>query len=499
MADEQALANALTNTTEKLENLNIKQDEHPIAIEIDPDAITRPIRFENGEFINPNVITFSAEDKAIIADVINCRKNIFLHGPAGTGKSTLIGEIIRQFSELYQDEIAHDTDVLAVCAMTGAASINLTGGTTIHRFSGILLGDGTAEELLKRIKYKRATVKRWHDVKLMIIDEISMMGGALFEKLDYIARKYREQLPFGGIQLVICGDLLQLPPINDKWIFESEAFAKLNFTIHNLTKSRRYTNTGYFDMLLRLRLGERNETDMAVLKSRYKIYKEMKFSATDIKPTILYSKKIDVDFYNMAELAKLTTKEYVFMAKDKIDIKRNVLEKISKTTEENQQTYYKNLLSEGIPEKIVLKAGAQVMLKKNLDFKAGLVNGSRGVVIGFIPEQSIVNVKFLACPGVIVPIKYSEWKIQNKEILACREQIPLILGWAYTVHKSQGATLDCVICDLGSSVFANAQAYVALSRVRNLESLYLSEFEERSIRADSTVLKFIESIKNDKK
>lgn len=435
-------------------------------------------------------IILTPADEEIIADVIQRKKNIFLHGPGGTGKTTLISEITKRFEAAHGND-SIENENLVVSAMTGAASLHLRGGTTVHRFAGIFKGDGDKDELYKTAKMFPKTVKRWRSVRLLIIDEISMMGASLFDKLEYIAKKIRNcpERPFGGIQLVICGDLLQLPPINDKWIFFSECWDNMNFKFCNLTKQRRYKDEAYFNLLLRVRSGIKHPDDMEILREREREYNNLELASSvdnlKVKPTILYSRRMDVDYYNLTELDKLPFEEVTFMSLDDLDFKHR--------GDDNDKTrkHYKNLLDDAIPEKITLKTGAQVMLRYNLDPQAGLVNGSRGVVLNIEKETGMVEVKFMN--GTISKIGKWSWDIKNKEVIASRLQIPLTLAWACTVHKSQGATIDCVICDLGPSIFANAQAYVALSRVRNIEGLYLSEFEMKSIKADQEALAFLKS------
>lgn len=158
----------------------------------------------------------------------------------------------------------------------------------------------------------------------------------------------------------------------------------------------------------------------------------------------------------------------------------------------NPESKYQSVLDQNIPSKISLKVGAQVMLKFNLDVIRGFVNGSRGVVTGFEGTDG-AYVKFLN--GVTLLIRRHLWDIKiNQKTKAHRTQIPLILAWALTIHKSQGSTLDSVICDLGSSIFAEGQSYVALSRVRGLKGLYLRDFDPTLIRKNKTADNFMREL-----
>lgn len=425
------------------------------------------------------MITFNERERKIIRSAL-LGNNIFLHGAGGVGKTVILQEIKKR--------LLADNRKVAVTATTGAAAINVGGGT-LHRFAGIGLGKDSSDKLLDRVKTKSGARKRWLNTHVLIIDEVSMLGAELFDKINYVAQKIREnQKPMGGIQVIFSGDLLQLPPINDKWIFESETWPTLDLKTYSLNIPKRYSEKDYFEMLLRFRQGVPTKHDLSILEQRHQEYLKVKneIKKWDIKPTILYSKRDDVDYYNETELEKLDTPEFEFEAYDDFQFTR-------KMTKE-QKEYYIKILNDAIPAKITLKVGAQVMLKKNLDTESKLVNGSRGVVVDINPELGDVKVKFQN--GVTTTITTEMWEIEDDNMLIIRTQIPLVLAWSYTIHKAQGATLDCAIADLGRSVFAYSQGYVALSRVRDLNNLYLTDFDKFSIRADPTALEYVRSIKD---
>ena len=327
-----------------------------------------------------------------------------------------------------------------------------------------------------------------------------MLGKSLFEKLDYIGRKVRkcEILPFGGIQLIFSGDFLQLPPIKDDFPFESPVWNRCNFYVIPFLTPRRYNDLEYFEMLLRFRRGEHTQADLREINACVKKYDQFKKIQNQpskkkikldeepvIKPTILHSRNIDVDKVNSDELEKIEAESEIYFAKDHY---------LPVTTEGasrgGSERFYENMLEETMSTCIQLKPGAQVMLKTNLDLEGGLVNGSRGVVLKCHPDS--VDVKFNNDRRVkIVP---HTWEFQDECMIASRTQIPLILAYSTSIHKSQGCTLDNVICNLGQSIFLDGQAYVALSRVRNLGGLYLSSFYSRSIKANQKALDFENSI-----
>jgi len=423
------------------------------------------------------MIKFDENDENIINLAVNTRTNIFLHGPGGTGKSTLLKEIC---------ERSKNKKVVAT-ATTGVAAINIKG-CTLHRFAGINLGSEDEHALYKIVMKKRKVVKRWRNVDLLIIDEISMLGGELLEKLDYIARKIRmRKEPMGNIQIIFSGDLLQLPPIKDKWIFDSTTWVELKLETYNLTEPKRYKDNNYFETLLRIREGKQNNDDIAKLEKCHEEYKKMEtdIESWDIKPTILHSRRMDVDYVNDNELDKLDGDKIEFKAIDTFEFKMSA--------SEQQKVFYKTLLNDAIPENIYLKAGAQVMLKKNVSIESELANGSRGVIVDINKSSQKVNVKFLN--GITTPICYENWEFEDDDVFFIRQQMPLVLAYSLTIHKSQGSTLDFVVCDLGPSVFAFSQAYVALSRVKDIKGLYLTEFDASSIRADPIALNYIKNLK----
>jgi hypothetical protein len=180
------------------------------------------------------------------------------------------------------------------------------------------------------------------------------------------------------------------------------------------------------------------------------------------------------------ELDKLETEEYIFVATDTF----------LPRTKWSRQDKYTAILDQAIPDKISLKIGAQVMLKANLDISSGLANGSRGVIVDITEEN--IDVKWLN--GRTTHVTFYTWESEDKEGCASRTQIPLILAYSITIHGCQGCTLDYVICDLGGSIFSNGQAYVALSRVRSSEGLFLKDFIPQRIMVDADALEFIDSM-----
>ena len=233
-------------------------------------------------------LVFNEKDKEIIEYAVNKRRNILLTSSAGCGKTTLINEIIRRLDI--------EERIYSVTASTGVAACAIKG-TTLHRWAGIGLGKDDKLKLYKRVNSKIGVKTKIRATQTLIIDEVSMIGAELFDKIDFVLRKIRkDERVFANIQLILVGDMLQLAPINDAWIFESECWNNLDLKIFNLTESKRYKDLSYFQLLSRFRIGEQTEEDYQKLEECVVKYRNNKDAMKnwEIIPTILYSKKIDV-------------------------------------------------------------------------------------------------------------------------------------------------------------------------------------------------------------
>lgn len=401
------------------------------------------------------------------------KRNVYFSGSAGCGKTYAMKELYKQACGMGKG--------VALTAATGFAALNL-GGQTLHRWAGILLGKGSVEQLVKLIRSNRRSLNKWLKVEILMIDEISMIGGTLFDKLDQIGRILRKNdEPFGGIQVIISGDFLQLEPINDKFVFKSNVWKEMNFHIHEFNTPYRYPDVNFYNLLQRARVGDLSDEDIKLLKDRVKPFVPDK--ETGIKPSILHSLNIDVAEANTVELAKLKGPDYRFMASDMIP---------KGLPEESVRKF----LDSVVQPCLTFRIGAQVMLIKNVDPEMHLVNGSRGVVT--MCDEGGVEVQFKRSKVYLTKDSF-EFDMSDdpkgKKIVAVRAQIPLILAYSLTFHKIQGATLDCTIVNLGNSVFTTGMGYVALSRVRTLEGLYLSDFNSKKVRPNPEALEFVKSIK----
>jgi len=396
-------------------------------------------------------------------DLFTQGKNIFISGQAGTGKSFIIN-MIYNYAKLHHKKIN-------VTALTGCAALLLNmKATTIHSWGGIGIG-GEVSTLISNIrKYKK--VDNWL-IDILVVDEVSMMSKSLFELLDTIGKKLRKNTkPFGGIQLVFCGDFYQLPPIDDSFCFESPIWNKTFDKTILFTKNYRQEDDGFQQVLNEVREGNISPEGCKLLLDCTK--KEI---GEGIKPTIIYPTKRLADQVNQFENLTLEGHSQTYKS-----YKSNPIGHISLELD-------KQIKKGGIDETIILKIGSQVMCIVNLDQDIGVVNGSQGLVIDF--SEGLPIVQFKTSKMIIKQHLWKNDKYENDGIY----QVPLILSWAITIHKAQGISLDEAMINIGSSVFEYGQTYVALSRVRTKEGLYIKSLDVSRIKANPKVIEFYKSIK----
>lgn len=410
-----------------------------------------------------------SEKQQIVYDLISKGQNVFMTGLAGSGKTHLIKKI---YSDFYR------CSNIGVTSTTGTSAI-LINGSTLHSFLGIGLGQSNVESLFFKIKKNSRVYKKWRELDLLIIDEVSMLSPALFDKLENLARLIRKNDdPFGGIQLLLSGDFLQLPVVGeyDSFCFDAESWKTCINNIVYLDQNFRQSDSVFQKCLNEIRLGTISDETKKVLESRVNatLHNDL-----GILPTKIYSLNRDVDSENESELYKLLE------SKDDLqffqyDLEYEVLKKGLKNVDEKIKKAC------NAPFSIQLCVGAQVMLLYNMDIALKLVNGSRGVVVGF--EGDFPKVKFLN--GVEMVIDYKVWTLEeNDEVILQWKQVPLRVAFAISSHKSQGITIDYAIVDL-SNIFENSQAYVALSRVKSLEGLSLRNLNILSIKSHPRAIEF---------
>ncbi|XP_044076240.1 ATP-dependent DNA helicase PIF1 [Siniperca chuatsi] len=409
------------------------------------------------------------EQAAVLSAVLSGR-NVFFTGSAGTGKSFLLKRIMGSLPP----------KSTFATASTGVAACHI-GGTTLHNFAGIGSGSAPLEQCVE-LAQRPGVLQHWTGCRHLIIDEVSMVEAQFFDKLESVARSVRRSTePFGGIQLIVCGDFLQLPPVSKgkekaRFCFQARSWRKVIQLNMELTEVRRQTEQSFVSLLQAVRVGRVTEEVTAkLMESAYH-----QIERDGILATRLCTHKDDVELTNENKLQQLPGSVRVFEALDSDPA-------LVKTIDAHSP----------VSRMIQLKVGAQVMLTKNLDVARGLVNGARGVVVAFESgKHGLPRVRFLC--GVTEVLKPERWVFKSGGGLhLSRQQLPLKLAWAISIHKSQGMTLDCVEISL-ARVFESGQAYVALSRARSLEGLRVMDFDPRVVRADPDVLLFYRRLRKER-
>lgn len=452
-----------------------------------------------------NKIFLSQEQRKVLSMVVDEGKNVFFTGSAGTGKSVLLREIIRELRRKH----SKSPDAVAVTASTGIAACNI-GGVTIHSFAGIGLGKEPVAQLVSKIRKNRKATGRWSRTQVLIIDEISMVDPALLDKLEEIARVLRKKpKPFGGIQIVITGDFFQLPPVNPggsvTFAFDAQCWEHVVQHKVNLTQVFRQKDSSFVTMLNEMRFGTLSQKTIEAFK---RLERVPQYDG-DIVPTELFPMRNEVDAANAQRLNALQAESQTYRAQDGGSLQAEARDRVLQS-------------SIALPV-LSVKKGAQVMLIKNID--ETLVNGSIGKVVDFVDEMEHARLvgdlesheqmtsereKGTRMPGRKWPLVRfhvpgggtrdylampETWKTElpDGEIQASRTQVPLILAWAMSIHKSQGQTLPCCKINL-NRVFEKGQAYVALSRATSIEGLQVLGFQASKVMAHPRVIEWSKSL-----
>jgi len=400
----------------------------------------------------------------LIIKKIKEKKNLFITGSAGSGKSYMI----RKIKELFP--------TFSLTSSTGVSAF-LIKGRTFHSFFGVGTGVQEKEKLYyKVIKNHKRVISQ---VKTIIIDEVSMLSPKLFEKVDYICQRIRNnKQAFGGIQLILVGDFFQLPPVKeDQFLFETQTWNNLNLISIHFKKIYRQADPFYASLLSRIRLGQHTKQDILSMRTRIR-------SEPPNLPYI-FCKKIEVQNLNNQMLNNLNEPwlefpakvSYQFLSRETPELRYQMEEKI------------KDIIRD-IPfdDKLFIKKGSRVMLKVNLDVEVGLVNGAMGTLVETEPA---LIVKF--DNGVETTVGYYQFIHEEEDYIVSVSVVPLIIAYAFTVHSVQGCTLEHAKIDI-SSCFDFGQAYVALSRVKNWDGLYLEGFPPHKIKTNSKVIEFYKSL-----
>lgn len=494
-------------------------------------------------------IALSDEQKAIVHTVVSKGENLFFTGSAGTGKSVVLRQLVQ---ELHRK---HGPYNVGVTASTGLAACNING-QTLHKYLSIGLGAGSPQDLALKIKRNGAAKKRWKSVQVLVIDEVLMIDGKLFTKIDQVAQIIREnRKPFGGIQIVCSGDFYQLPPVSQnnssQFCFQSPSWTRaIRHTIILNKVFRQAGDNDLIDMLNALREGS---LDPHMISMFQRLLRKVEYS-DGIGPTELFPTRQEVKRANETRLQLLPGRSQVYMANDS-----------DKTP--HLKRLYDNLMCE---ERLELKLGAQVMYLKN-SVDTNVVNGSIGTVVCFltedlfvkifsqfhtsdfinpspaflqvlrllgglvgqnefttdqqamfntIPEQWKAKVSKLAYDAftttkvseplpvvnfrtsndfTLILVRREEFTVdqgrmanfQNAPMVdsLTREQVPLLLSWAMSIHKAQGQSIDRLRVDLRRT-FEKGQIYVALSRATKKDHLEVYNFDHRRVTVSAEVKEF---------
>ena len=399
--------------------------------------------------------------------------NIMLTGEGGTGKSTLINQIIEEHPGI------------DLTASTGVAALHIKG-MTIHRWASLQIGPRPGEsfaDAYKRLivtKFGSTTKGYWRvkNCKRLVIDEVSMIPGIMFDFFNYYCQRVRDNgEPFGGIQVVLTGDFCQLPPVrtNDKqpydWCFTTEAFKNAGLKIVHLTKVHRQADPIFKGALSRMRLGEMSPADIKLLRDR-----EKKFPSQKLVRLLTHNR--DVDKWNRIMIDGVTGDEFTY-------------EMEHHGSEHETAFLAKNVLA---PETLILKEGVRVMLLvNNVELSKYFVNGAVGTVTKLSPDRVNVEIEFGGEVVDEVTVDKNKWSYDLKgKSSSYIKQLPMKAAYAISIHKAQGMTLESAFVD-ARAAREPGQAYVAFSRVRSLAGLNLKGMP-KAIKFDTTAVAFYKGL-----
>ncbi len=389
-------------------------------------------------------------------------ESVFLTGPPGAGKTYVLNEFIRRAQR--------KGETVAVTASTGIAATHI-GGTTIHSWSGLGIKESLSDWDRDRLIQTERLVKRYNAADVLVIDEVSMLHGHRLDLVNDVCKLLRKSTePFGGLQVVMVGDLFQLPPVNRgselvDFAHISAAWQELNPKVCYLTEQHRQQNDALLELLNAMRAGDVGEHHESVLTERLEMHPD------ESEPvTRLFAHNLDVESINQKHLDAIDSETKLFI----MQTKGQALKVESLT---------KSVLA---PGQLELKNGAEVMFVAN-NFAAGFVNGSRGRVIGFKEGMPLVE---LLATGRTVRVEPHTWTLtEDDKKRAEVSQLPLRLAWAITIHKSQGMSLDAAEIDLSRS-FTPGMGYVALSRVRSIDGVYLKGINNMALAMHPQIYAF---------
>ena len=404
-------------------------------------------------------------------------ENILITGPAGTGKSYTIKHII----ELLQA----NGKKIGLTATTGTAAF-IIGGQTIHSFMGLGIDDRSIAEIFIKIKNSSNIYKILAELDVLIIDEVSMLDTILFEKISdilcYVKSHFLKDTellnkPFGGIQIILIGDFCQLAPVNGFYCFLSKLWKRANIKVVLLEELVRQNDDILFQQILQIiRKGKCTDNILKVLNA----LKDTQFD-DEIIPTKLYPKNVNVDKINEIETRKLK------------DAGNETLMYKAEATKDNTKNISKY--------DVELVENSQVIVTRNIDIAAGIVNGTRGIIKKLFKDSVMIK----DVDGNFHNISYYTDVFDNanaanavgKSAKAAKAgaksyilHMPLKVSYALSIHKSQGMTIDALEIDLGDNIFTCGQGYTALSRAKSLKCIKIIDVSKESFKINPFVKTF---------
>lgn len=435
--------------------------------------------------------------KGAFKDIVNGH-SVFLTGAGGCGKTFLLRDVHFHFAQ-------HKYRTAAFTSMTGVTAIMISG-KTFASFFGFGIEEGDKTKMWELVRKKAYLAKRFRSLSALVIDEVSMLSAEQLEAASYVAGMFRKSphVPFGGLQVILCGDFSQLPPIGGAYAFLSPLWDQLNLRYHELKGNHRQSSDiGFYMMLNSVRVGNVDTYVRNTLKERVDAVLDL---PEGVETAELTSRRDDAQKINEDRLMALdaSTEQCYFARFTWLD--RGTLTEAAASTVEKQ--IRKNMVT---PPQLRLRQGALVMLTCNLDLANELGNGSMGVVKEFREAGSRDGAKIVIAPPEanatsgstkypvvefsggrqvhILPHTWTKTELTDGST-SSYAQVPLILAYAITVHRSQGSTVEWVSMKLDRSCFADGMAYVALSRARSLKGIQIKAFHPESIQTSPHVLEF---------
>lgn len=419
------------------------------------------------------------EEYKKILSLLKNGENVFLTGFAGTGKSYILNKLKEKFKKQ-----------LTITSTTGIAAVNVKG-QTIHSWAGVGLCRNPIPRVVEKIRTRKSQLNLILNCKILAVDEISMLNIEAFEYINEVLKQLRESSePFGGIQVLFIGDFFQLPPVEKedilekRYCFDSSVWKDLNLQNVVLKKNYRQSEEKFVKALANMRENCLEVDDIELFKARI-----VDSETTESDILHIFSTNDEANRYNVSKFNQIEEPIRIFEAEDGVFRGKNlVTDGFTESEKYILEVFSKNCRAE---KEIALKLGARVMLLVNLDFNRGLINGVCGVISGF--NEKTILIKFDNGVEASIPQNTFEY-YYNERVVAQRLQYPLRLAYGITIHKSQGMTLDKLVVDC-ARIFERGQAYVAMSRVRTLDGLYLKNFEPQKVFVDSKVAKFYQDLK----